>query len=144
VTWRVPTNSAPKRRRDWRPAFLAAFASTGNVLLSAKAAAIDRNLPYMERRKNPRFATAWEQAEEDAIQLLEAEARRRAMSTSDVLLIFLLKARRPAVYRDNARLELTGAAGGPIQTQAVLSGLDDHEKATLRRLLDEALAEEPA
>jgi hypothetical protein len=140
----IPTNPTPKRRRDWRPAFLASFAATGNVLLSAKGAGIDRSVPYDERKRNPRFAAAWEQAEEDAIQLLEAEARRRAMSASDVLLMFLLKARRPAVYRDNARLELTGAAGGPIQTQAVLAGMDDHEKAALRRLIDEALAEEPA
>lgn len=140
----IPTHPTPKRRRDWRPAFLAAFAATGNVLLSAKGAGIDRSVPYDERRRNPRFAAAWEQAEEDAVQLLEAEARRRAMQTSDVLLMFLLKSRRPAIYRDHARVELTGAAGGPIQTQAVLAGLDDHEKAALRRLLDEALEEAPA
>jgi hypothetical protein len=144
MTWRVPTDSAPKRRREWRPAFLAAFASTGNVLLSAKAAGIDRNLPYLERRKNPTFAAAWEQAEEDSVQLLEAEARRRAMSVSDTLLIFLLKSRRPAVYRDNARVELTGAAGGPIQTHQVLAGMDDHERTALRKLIDEVLEGEPA
>jgi hypothetical protein len=140
----IPTNPTPKRRRDWRPAFLAAFASTGNVLLSAKAAGIDRSVPYDERKRNVRFAAAWEQAEEDSIQLLEAEARRRAMSVSDTLLIFLLKSRRPAVYRDNARVELTGAAGGPIQTQQVLAGMDDHERAALRRLIDEVLEGEPA
>src|SRR5437899_1659707 len=106
MTWRVPTNSAPKKRRDWRPGFLANFASTGNVMLSAKAAGIDRNLPYVERRKNPKFAELWDQAEEDSIQLLEAEARRRAMATSDVLMIFLLKARRPQVYRDRIDLSV--------------------------------------
>lgn len=37
------------------------------------------------------------------------------------------------MYRDNARLEVTGAAGGPIVTQQVLAGMGDHEKAALRR-----------
>jgi hypothetical protein len=42
---------------------------------------------------------------------LELEARRRAMTTSDVLLIFLLKALRPTIYRENVRLEHTGPDG---------------------------------
>jgi hypothetical protein len=130
----------PKRRRDWRPTFLATFASTGIVRLACHAAGISRTQAYRERQRNPHFAQAWDQAEEDATEALEAEVRRRALSVSDTLLIFLLKARRPAVYRDNARLELTGAAGGPIQSQ-VLSGLDDHEKAALRKAIDEVLAE---
>ncbi|MFI4998222.1 MAG: hypothetical protein ACHQAQ_20855 [Hyphomicrobiales bacterium] len=135
------TEVTPKRRRDWRPTFLSTFAGTGIVRVACHAAGISRTQAYRERGHNQRFAQAWDQADEDATEALEAEARRRAMSTSDVLLMFLLKGRKPAVYRDNARLELTGAAGGPIQTQ-VFAGFDDHEKAALRRLLDEALAEE--
>jgi hypothetical protein len=34
---------------------------------------------------------------------------------SDVLSMFLLKAHRPAKYRDNARMELTGADGGAVE-----------------------------
>jgi len=34
---------------------------------------------------------------------------------SDTLAIFLLKAHDPAKYRDNTRMELTGANGGPVQ-----------------------------
>lgn len=135
------TEVTAKRRRDWRPTFLGTFAGTGIVLVACHAAGISRTQAYRERQRNSSFAQAWDRADEDATEALEAEARRRAMSVSDTLLIFLLKARRPALYRDNARLELTGAAGGPIQTQAVLSGMDDHEKAALRKLLDEALSE---
>jgi hypothetical protein len=124
--------------------FLGTFGSTGIVRVACHAAGISRTQAYRERQRNPRFAQAWDQAEEDSTEALEAEARRRAMSVSDTLLIFLLKARRPAVYRDNARLELTGAAGGPVQTQAVLAGMDDHEKAALRKAIDEVLEEEPA
>lgn len=34
---------------------------------------------------------------------------------SDTLAIFLLKAHDPAKYRENTRMELTGADGGPLQ-----------------------------
>ena len=124
----TPTNPTPKRRRDWRPAFLASFAATGNVLLSARGAGIDRSVPYDERRRNPSFAAAWQRAEEDAIQLLEAEARRRAMHASDVLLMFLLKSRRPAIYRDHARLELTRRHSSH-ELVALLGG-DEHGRRT--------------
>ena len=136
MTWRVPTNSAPKRRRDWRPGFLSHFAASGNVMLSAKAAGIDRNLPYLERRKNPRFAEAWEQAEEDSIQLLEAEARRRAMASSDTLMIFLLKARRPRVYREHQRVELTGLADSSL-IPGPLAHLTDQQLALARKAIDD-------
>src|SRR5207253_2000949 len=42
---------------------------------------------------------------------LEAVAIKRAHDGSDVLLIFLLKARRPDVYRDNHRVEHTERRG---------------------------------
>jgi hypothetical protein len=135
---------ARTRRQDWGPHFLESYRATGNVRLSASSAGIDRDTAYKRRRRDARFAAAWAAAQEDAIDVLEAEARRRALSASDPLLMFLLRAHRPAMYRDNARLELTGAAGGPIVTQQLVSGLDDHEKAALRTLIDEVLEEEPS
>ena len=67
------------------------------------------------------------------ISALEDEAHRRAFEGvpepvfhqgvecgsvrkySDTLAIFLLKAHRPEKYRENSRMELTGANGGPLQ-----------------------------
>ena len=112
--------------------------------LAASGAGVTRDAPYKRAKVSPAFAAAWTRAREDAIDMLEAEARRRALSVSDTLLMFLLRAHRPAVYRDNARLELTGAAGGPIVTQQVLSDLDDHDKAALRKAIDEVLAKGPS
>jgi hypothetical protein len=156
--------SARKPLRNWKPAFLKAFAETGIVLTACRAARISRQQAYKVRASNPKFAAAWAEAEEGATELLEAEARRRAYTGtqkpiyqnghkvgqvreySDVLLIFLLKAHRPSIYRENARLELTGANGGPIATSQVLEGLNDHERAALRRAIDAALDQqsEPA
>jgi hypothetical protein len=96
----------PKKGADWRPVFLSIFRQTGIVALGCRAAGISRTQAYRERQQNPRFAGDWADAEEDATEVLEAEARRRAMSTSDTLLIFLLKARRPSVYRETIRVDL--------------------------------------
>ena len=112
-----------RRVRDWKPAFLAALARSANVRLSASAACISRKTAYEHREKDAAFAAAWDTALEEACDLLEAEARRRAVEGvddgvwykgkkvgklirySDTLLIFLLKAHRPEKYRENARHE---------------------------------------
>ena len=71
------------------------------------------------------FRRLWEEALEQAMDLLEGEARRRATGVkrdvwyagekvgsesvySDTLLIFLLKAHRPAKFRDNVKVEHPG------------------------------------
>ena len=80
---------------------------------------------------------AWEEALEQAVDLLEGEARRRATGInrdvwyagevvgteraySDTLLIFLLKAHRPAKFRDNVKVE--HSAGANPATRALLGG----------------------
>src|SRR5206468_803097 len=63
---------------------------------------------YDLRCADEQFADAWEDALEAGTQVLEDEARRRALDRSDTLLIFLLKARRPHVYRDNVRVASVG------------------------------------
>jgi len=101
-------NAAPQRtrKRTWAPRFLEVFRQTCNVRLAADAAGIDRDTAYRHRARDPRFAAAWARAEQDAIDVLEAEARRRALSMSDTLLIFLLKAHRPDRYRESIRIDL--------------------------------------
>lgn len=123
----------------WATTFLELFATSGNVMLSAKGAGVNRTTPYLLRKNDASFAAAWEEADEAATQTLEAEAWRRARGGSDRLLLFLLQARRPQTYRTNARVELAGDGGGPIQTMVVPEGLDDHERLALRRAIDAEL-----
>ena len=73
--------------------------------VSAHGAGIDWSTAYRSRRRSPRFAAQWDAAIEEAADELEAEARRRAMATSDTLLIFLLKGARPERYRDRQLVE---------------------------------------
>lgn len=71
-------NSTPKKRPRWAKAFLVALAEFGNVRHSCEVAGIDRKTAYNLRDADKTFATDWEQAQEEAADLLEQEARRRA------------------------------------------------------------------
>ena len=101
---------ASVRRPDWAVRFLEVFTATGNVRLAASAAGVSRDAPYKRARRSPRFAERWTTAREEAIDTLEAEARRRALTGSDALLIFLLRAHRPERYRETVRIDLRAEA----------------------------------
>jgi hypothetical protein len=87
------------RRPDWRPAFLENVRSSGNVSLAAAAAGVDRSTAYAAASHDPAFAADWAMAADEAVDGLEAEARRRALAGSDQLLMFLLRGLRPERYR---------------------------------------------
>ena len=130
------TNILPRVKKD---IFLEAYAKCGNVSRAATLSDIDRGQHYRWMLSDPKYAVAFEMAQEQAIELLEAEVRRRGLEGdkkykfdkagkpikhprtgepyyerqySDTLLIFLLKSLKPGVYRD--RVEHTGPDGGPI------------------------------
>lgn len=113
------------RTKPWRAAFLEAFRKTGIVTVSAKAAGVKRQTVSMAMTRNPEFKAAVDAAGEEAADYLEAVAVQRATreaDPSDTLLIFLLKGRRPAKFRDNYRLEHTGADGAPIVPAVAAQG----------------------
>ena len=105
-------------RRRWKPLFLEALANSGNVRVACNAAGIERSTAYRARTKDEAFKKKWDVAIDDAADLLEAEAYRRAIqgvdrpvfyrgiqvgtvrAYSDPLLIFLLKGARPYKYRE--------------------------------------------
>ncbi|HEX9236082.1 MAG TPA: hypothetical protein VF972_07370 [Actinomycetota bacterium] len=127
--------------------FLKMYVETASIATAAEAAGIDRRTHYRWLRQDDAYRTAAEEAREFAADLLEAEARRRAVDGveepviyqgkdtgirirrySDTLLIFLLKGARPEVYRDRTvENRHTGPQGGPV---VVEHGLLDREKAT--------------
>lgn len=86
--------------------FYTLLSETGNVTASAAGAGLGRTTVYEAMRTNEQIRERIEDAKEEATERLEHEARRRAVAGSDVLLIFLLKALKPAVYRDNFRATL--------------------------------------
>lgn len=139
---RFQTNEtkSQKQRR-----FLVAFAQTGNVTFSAKEAGIDRTTHYSRWMKEPRYATRFNDAKEQAADVLEGEALRRAVQGieepvfyrgeridtikrySDILLIFLLKAVRPEKFRDRYD---QGKAQEGIPVSVVQNIVRDAERKT--------------
>jgi hypothetical protein len=134
-------------------AFLEHFREHGNITAACRAVGITRRgTVYDWQEKSDDFAAAFREAEIEATETLEAEARRRAVGGvvnetpvirngeviytitetkySDTLLIFLLKARAPTKYRDNSHVELTGKDGGPLEVA------DDPRERLARRLDD--------
>jgi hypothetical protein len=123
-----PTNPTVKRtgrpyEKDvlaWVPVFLDAIAEGKSVTSAAKRAKVHPTVVHGKRRKDPAFRSAWCEAAEIGTRLMEQEAQRRAYhgvlkpvfykgvkcasvrEYSDNLLMFLLKGRKPQVYREGA------------------------------------------
>jgi len=152
--------SGRKIRREWTPArkkkFLEALAAGGTVALAVKAADMSRAAAYDLRNKAPDFDAAWNDAFETGTDLLEQEAERRALGwaetryaangeayeifkCSDVLLIFMLKARRPEKFRERMEqlvleqrrivIDLVKVVTDPESGRLVLA--DDHQPSLL-------------
>lgn len=95
-------------------------------MLAARHARLSWPSVCFTKKDNPAFAAAWVEAEEAFVQALETEAKRRAyLGTkrgvyyrgrkvadekvfSDVLLMFLLKARKPEKYREHFEAKFSG------------------------------------
>lgn len=108
----------------WRPAFLAAMAQHGNVTVAAKAAGINRSTAYKAQRDDPEFERQWQAAYDEACDLIEAEALRRAsrgtrkgiyykgvrvdeeIEYSDTLMLAMLKGHKPDKYGDKITIKV--------------------------------------
>jgi hypothetical protein len=86
--------------------FLRAYVAEGGSIAGAcrRLHGMSRQLIYDWRAEDPAFVEAMKQAEQAAVELLEADAYRRARTKSDVVLMWLLKKRRPEVYGDTPRV----------------------------------------
>jgi hypothetical protein len=132
----------PKQRRQWKPAFLKAFAETGMVAAACKQANVSRSYVYEARQADEKFAQMWEDIENASTDEMEREAYRRGVKGveepvfqgkelvghvrkfSDTLLIFMLKARKPETYRETTRHELTGKDGAPLAFADLFTAAD--------------------
>ncbi len=100
-----------------RAAFLAFLASGGTVAAAARSIGMSRMNAYLTRDADPAFAAEWDAAIDEGTEQLEQVAIQRGIEKSDVLLIFMLKGRKPDTYRDNLNLKHSGDAEQPIVTE---------------------------
>jgi hypothetical protein len=149
----------PRWPKRIRAAFLEALAETGNV--SAAAASVGRSRPhaYRLRATDDGFAAGWAIALDAATDMLEAEARRRALEGvtepviragrvvmdeagqpltvrhySDRLLELLLRAHRPEKFRDRPQPPSASPSPPLLTLEAV-----DAEIARLEAALDDGV-----
>ena len=106
-------SEAPKREPSdfsafgdtWKQRFLEVFEDSQLVSEAARVAGVARSTVYRERKADAKFAAAWAEVEERAIEELEKVAYQRASEGSDRLVEFLLKAKRPETYRERLSIE---------------------------------------
>lgn len=132
-----------------RATFLETLRETGSVKAAAASIGIARHWANEVRRRDPQLAADWAVALDEAMEDLEAEARRRALGEmvpiyadegaedplaiigyrraaySDALLMFMLRAHRPEKYREttkvdlNAKIESAGKTADQLRTELV-------------------------
>lgn len=124
-------SAGAKRRasmqRNWKPEFLQALEDTGTVVQACRVAGISRRGAYDARQSDEAFALAWADVDAKVTDTLERVAVHRAINGSDRLLEFLLKARRPDLYRENTvRVEHSGSVKHDL-TSKTDAELDDLE-----------------
>lgn len=142
------TRARTPSKKERLESFLKELGETGLVKQACENSGIGRSTVYEERQRNEDFALAWHDIEEETTEAMEREAIRRGaegvkkpvyqggklvghvQEYSDTLMIFMLKARRPEVYREKTRHEHTGPDGGPVvfaDLMSVYAGDEDEE-----------------
>ena len=120
-----------------KKAFLEDFAQTGIITESCENVGMKRRATvYDWQEQDDEFAAAFREAEIKATEVLETEARRRAINgtekpvyqggqlvgyiteKSDTLLIFMLKARAPEKYRERHDFKHSGKVDHTVTTIA--------------------------
>lgn len=111
--------------------FLSALSEGFSITGAARTAQFSRATAYRWRGEDAEFAASWDGSLEEGTDVLEDEAKRRALAGSDTLLIFLLKARRPDKYKDRYEAKQTVEIADSPRKQIIddLTRIFDRERA---------------
>ena len=104
------TIRTPKKRR----AVLKALEAGLSVSAACRSAVMSRSAYFDWLANDVEFAADVQAAIDAGTDRLEDIAQSRAEDSSDTLMIFLLKARRPDKYKERQSLEHTGKDGVPL------------------------------
>lgn len=125
----LPPNTLPPA--TWQDRFIEKFAETMNVRASALYAGVSRQTVYKYKETDPTFRERYEDAKQDALDILEEAVRVRAVEGvkqitpiyykgakidevvrvefSDALAKFYLESHRPEIYRPKQTIEHRGS-----------------------------------
>ena len=134
---------AQKRKLVWQKVFLKELAKNPNVTNAIAVAGKTQTWAYECRKRDKAFRKAWDEAIDKGIATLEVEAIRRGrdgipkgiyhngelinteLQYSDRLLMFMLGAHRPDVYRVRQEVQHTGK----VEHESVITyRLPDNER----------------
>ena len=93
-----------KRDRQKRK-FIETLEAQGTVLHAAKAAGVSRWTAYRWRQVDPEFDSRWDEALENAVDVVENSLYQKAVNGDTICMIFYLKAHRP-IYRDRLNIDI--------------------------------------
>lgn len=113
--------------KAWIEPFFEMFSEFGMVAMACRNAKVSRSTVYLERKENPAFSERWDEIESETTDEMERAAYERAVDGvvkptafgnvkvySDTLLIFMLKARKPDVYRERVDIKHEGTIKNEI------------------------------
>lgn len=132
------TRAKPKTRAktgtSWHKPWLVAYEKHGTVAGACKVVKVSRETAYQHRFRYPAFAAAWDKLENAVTDLLEKTVVEIALDHSrghDQVraLEFVLKARRPAIYRESLKV----THGGKV-THEVEEKVNDEINAALAEI----------
>jgi hypothetical protein len=127
--------------------FLYELAQDGCITYACQAARVSRSTAYTARQRDEDFALAWSDALDIAYESLVKEAHRRALSGSDLLMIFLMKGLHPEIWRDNYRLPASveldeqqlASMTSAITNAMTQANLSEAQKRAFRESLEDRL-----
>lgn len=108
----------PKFDTSWHDGFIKSMGEWGNVTFACKQVRVARAIAYEHKVAFPNFSQMWDDAKEEATDLLELEARKRALKSSDMLMMFMLNAERPDKFKRPSKIDHTVTARTDLTPQA--------------------------
>lgn len=98
-----------KRDRQ-KKKFIETLEAQSTVLHAAKAAGISRWTAYRWRQEDLEFSEQWDEAIENAVDVVENSLYQKAVNGDTICMIFYLKAHRP-IYRDRLNIDIEQVRG---------------------------------
>lgn len=103
----LPTRDKRDRQKK---KFIETLTEQGTVLHAAKVAGISRWTAYRWREDDLVFAEQWDEALENAVDVVGDSLYQKAVSGDTICMIFYLKAHRP-IYRDRLNIDIEQVRG---------------------------------
>lgn len=117
-----------KRDRQ-KKRFIETLEAQSTVLHAAKAAGISRQTAYRWRKDDPAFDSRWDEALDNAVDVVENSLYQKAVNGDTICMIFYLKAHRP-IYRDRLNIDIEQVRG---EIEERIAQLGENPALLLRR-----------